>query len=138
MQRAMLMLYVVLASTTCTMRARRPDGPYRAAEELTDALSDEAVACTRAHAPSGSGLIAIAAEFTPEGTAPKLHDAGSTPGTEAVIACVRERASAKLRSPATTPAPFVRIRVPLPLVTKNVTYAFVQSLQSPQDRPAGP
>jgi hypothetical protein len=110
-------------------RARRPDGPYRAAEELTDALSDEAVACTREHGAKGTGEILVAAEFTAEGQPPTIHDAGSSPGNEAVIACVRERATAKLRSPASRPAPYARVKVPLPLVTANVKYAFVQQLQ---------
>jgi hypothetical protein len=129
---------VILLVTGCATRARRPDGPYRAAEEFTDALSDEVVGCTRDHAPAGPGLIAVAAEFTAPGTAPKVHDLGSTPGSEAVLACVRERATVKLRSPASTPAPFVRIRVPLPLDTKHVGYAFLPTLEQPTAATAAP
>ena len=112
----------------CTVRSRRPDGPYRQAEEFADALSDEAVACTREHPPDGKGSVVVAAEFTAEGQAPVIHDAGSMPGSEAVIACVRERAPEKLRSPKNRPAPFVRIKVPVPLVTSEVSYAFMQEL----------
>jgi hypothetical protein len=114
----------------CTVRSRRPDGPYRLAEEFADALSDEAVDCTREHAPKGAGEIVVAAELTPPESAPLIHDLGSMPGSDAVLACVRERAAAKLRCPPTAPAPFVRIRVPVPLVTSKVTYAFMQELPS--------
>lgn len=135
--RLSMVLLFVICSFGCT-RARRPDGPYRAAEEMTDALSDEAVDCTRDHGAHGAGLVAIAAEFTEEGQPPKIIDAGSSPGNEAVIACVRERASAKLKSPGARPAPYVRIRVPLPLDTKNVKYVFMQQLDAPQAEPAAP
>ncbi|HTU63119.1 MAG TPA: hypothetical protein VMF89_31885 [Polyangiales bacterium] len=128
-------LSLVLLIATCTIscaRARRPDGPYRAAEEMTDALSDEAVACTRDHGARGTGLVSVAAEFTAEGQPPNIVDAGSSPGNEAVIACVRERAVAKLKSPAARPAPYVRVRVPLPVDTKNVKYVFMQKLEEGQ------
>jgi hypothetical protein len=108
----------------CATRARRPDGPYRAAEEFVDALSDEAVACTREHAPEGTGHIAVANEFSGAGGVPVVSDAGSMPGSEAVIACIRARATEKLRCPERAPARFVRIRVPVPLVTANVKYVF--------------
>jgi hypothetical protein len=124
-------LSIVLLLATCAIscaRARRPDGPYRAAEEMTDALSDEAVDCTREHGAQGTGLVSVVAELTPEGQPPNITDAGSSPGNEAVIACIRERATAKLKSPAARPAPYVRIRVPLPLDTKNVKYVFMQQL----------
>jgi hypothetical protein len=119
---------VTLGATAlgCVTRARRPDGPYRAAEEFTDALSDEAVACTREHPPSGTGNISVAAEFTGAGNVPVVSDAGSMPGSEAVITCIRARATEKLRCPESAPARFVRVRVPVPLVTANVTYAFTQ------------
>jgi len=125
---AILVLFAV-GMFNCA-RARRPDGPYRAAEEMTDALSDEAVDCTREHAPQGAGLVSLAAEFTEEGQPPKIVDAGSSPGNEAVVACVREHATAKLKSPGARPAPFVRVRVPLPLDTKNVKYVFMQQLDA--------
>lgn len=114
----------------CTTRARRPDGPFRAAEEFTDALSDEAVACAREHAPAGSGRITVAAEFTGAGNVPVVSDAGSMPGSEAVIECVRARVTEKLRCPERAPARFVRVRVPVPLVTKDVTYAFTEEAPS--------
>jgi hypothetical protein len=110
------------------VRSRRPDGPYQQAEEFADALSDEAVGCMREHAPVGKGSVVVAAEFTGEGRAPVIHDVGSMPGSEAVLACVRERATEKLRSPKTSPAPFVRVEVPVPLVTSEVTYAFMKEL----------
>jgi len=110
------------------MRERRPDGPYREAEELADALSDEAVECTRRHAPEGKGAVVVAAELTAAGQAPVIHDAGSMPGSEALLECVRARAAEKLRSPKASPAPFVRVRVPVPLVTSEVTYGFMQEL----------
>lgn len=116
----------------CTVRSRRPDGPNREAQELADALSDEAVDCTRDHAPDGKGNVVIAAELTRAGEAPIIHDLGSTPGSGALIACIKQRASEKLRSPHSSPAPFVRIRVPLPLVTSEVTYAFVKELPPPE------
>ena len=118
----------VLFVLGCTVRERRPDGPYRQAEEFVDALSDEAVACTREHEPKVTGAIVVAAEFTGEGKAPVIHDAGSSPGTDAVVACVRQRATEKLRCPANTPAPFARVRLPLPLVTSEIKYAFVQGI----------
>jgi hypothetical protein len=40
----------------------------------------------------------LAAEFMAEGPTPNVLDAGSTPGNEAVIACVRDRANTKLKS----------------------------------------
>lgn len=112
----------------CTVRSRRPDGPYREAEEFVDALSDIAVDCTREHAPSGKGKVVVAADMSHAGEAPEIHDAGSTADTGAVIACVRERAAEKLKSPKTAPAPYAEVRVPLPLVTSKVKYAFVQEL----------
>jgi hypothetical protein len=118
----------------CTVRERRPDGPYREAQEFADALSDEAVACTREHAPDGKGQVVIAAELTRAGEAPIIQDVGSSPGSDAVVACTKQRAAEKLRVPRTAPAPFVRIRVPLPLVTSEVKYAFVQEL--PHSDPA--
>ena len=48
---------VSVSALACTIRERRPDGPYRQAEEFADALSDEAVDCTREHGPEGSGQI---------------------------------------------------------------------------------
>jgi hypothetical protein len=110
------------------MRARRPDGPYREAEEFVDALSDEAVECTKEHAPSGEGKIVVAADISQPGAAPAIQDAGSSPGTDAVIACVRERAAQKLKNPKKAPAPYAEVKLPLPLVTKKVTYAFVKEL----------
>jgi hypothetical protein len=95
---------------------------------MTDALSDEAVDCTQEHGAQGTGLVSIAAEFTAEGQPPNILDAGSSAGNEAVVACIRERATAKLKSPAARPAPYVRIRVPLPVDTKNVKYVFMQQL----------
>jgi hypothetical protein len=127
MQRnAAFILFVTLGAIVlaCTTRARRPDGPFRAAEEFADALSDDAVACTREHAPTGTGHIAVAAEFTGAGNVPVVNDAGSMPGSDAVIACIRTRATDKLRCPERAPARFVGVRVPVPLVTANVTYAF--------------
>lgn len=116
------------AAVACTVRDRRPDGPYRLAEEFVDALSDEAVDCAGEHAPSGAGQVVVAAEFTAHGMAPIIHDAGSMPGSEALLECVRQRARDKLRSPPNTPAPFAQVRLPMPLVTSEVTYAFVQQL----------
>jgi hypothetical protein len=113
----------------CAMRDRRPDGPYREAEELADALSDEAVACTREHTPAGTGSVVVAAELTNAGQAPVVHDEGSMPGSEALFACVRARVAEKLRSPKASPAPYVRIRVPVPLVTSKVSYAFMRELR---------
>jgi hypothetical protein len=127
MHRSAGLIVLVTLSVTllgCATRARRPDGPFRVAQELADALSDDAVACTREHAPSGTGNIVVAAELTGAGKVPLVTDAGSMPGSEAVIACVRARAIDKLRCPERAPARFVVIRVPVPLVTKNVTYAF--------------
>ena len=125
-------LVAVTLALGCTVRARRPDGPYRQAEEFVDALSDEAVACTREHAPKGPGQVVVAAEFTGADKPPIIHDIGSSPGSDPIIACIRTRAAEKLRCPASSPAPFARVRVPLPLVTSEVTYAFVQELpQSP-------
>jgi hypothetical protein len=120
------------AGLGCATRARRPDGPFRAAEEFADALSDEAVACTREHAPLGAGQIAIAAEFSAAGTVPVVNDAGSMPGSDAAIACIRARTAAKLRCPERAPGRFVKIRVPVPLVTANVTYAFTDQAAAPQ------
>jgi len=124
----------------CTVRSRRPDGPYRLAEEFADALSDETVDCTREHAPAGAGEIIVAAELTPPDQPPAIHDLGSMPGSEAVLACVRERAAEKLRCPPTAPAPFVKVRVPVPLVTAKVNYAFLRELPSAnaESTPAGP
>lgn len=96
---------------------------------MTDALSDHVVHCTREHATQSTGLVSVAAELTDEGKPPKIHDAGSSPGNEPVIACVRERATAELKSPKARPAPYVRVRVPLPVDTKNVKYVFMQQLE---------
>jgi hypothetical protein len=131
--------FVIVALVTAVLgceatRARRPDGPYREAEEFADSLSDEAVACTREHAPAGKGDVVVAAEFTGAGNVPTVHDAGSLPGSDAVIACVRANVTQKLRSPKTAPAQFVRIRVPVPLDTSGVTYAFMHELPPAGDR----
>lgn len=117
-----------ISALGCMVRDRRPDGPYREAEEFADALSDEAVDCTRDHAPAGTGQVVITAELTRPGDAPIIHDVGSSPGSDAVIACTKQQVAEKLRSPHGAPAPFVRIRVPLPLVTSEVKYAFVKEL----------
>jgi hypothetical protein len=119
---------VSLATLACTQRARRPDGPYREAQELTDALSDELVTCVRKHTPPGTGEVVIAAELTPVDQAPIVHDLGSAPGSDAVVACLQASARAKLHNPHATPAPYVRIRVPLPLVTAELTYTFLSEL----------
>jgi hypothetical protein len=126
---AIVMMAVVSVSALgCTVRERRPDGPYREAQELTDALSDATVACVRKHAPPGTGALIIAADLARAGEAPIIHDIGSSAGCAAVIACVTQRSNEKLHNPNSTPAPFVRIRVPLPLVTSEVTYAFMTEL----------
>lgn len=136
----MFRLALLSSMVGCTVRERRPDGPYRLAEEFADALSDEAVDCTREHSPAGAGDITVAAELTPPDQAPAIHDLNSMPGSEAVLACIRERAAQKLRSPPTAPAPFVRVRVPVPLVTAKVTYAFLPELpsSSPESSPPQP
>ena len=113
---------------SCAVRERRPDGPYREAEEFADALSDHVVECTSEHARGGPGQVVIAAEMSRPAAAPTIHDLGSSPGNEPVIACVEQRAAETLRSPKTTPAPFVRIRVPVPVVTSDVSYAFMPEL----------
>ena len=123
-----ILVIIALTCGGCTVRSRRPDGPYREAEEFVDALSDVAVECTREHAPSGDGRVVVAADVTHPGEAPVIHDAGSSAGTDAVITCVRTRASEKLRSPKTAPAPYAVVKLPLPLVTSKVTYAFAQEL----------
>jgi hypothetical protein len=115
----------------CAVRERRPDGPYQQAEEFADSFSDEVVTCARDHAPPGSGAVVVAAEFTGEKQAPLVHDAGSMPGSEPLIACVRTAATGKLRCPKTAPARFVRIQVPIPLVTSEVKYAFTDEQQQP-------
>jgi hypothetical protein len=115
----------------CAVRERRPDGPYRQAEEFADAFSDEAVACARDHAPHGRGEVVVVAEFRGAKQVPLVHDAGSMPGSELLIACVRKGATEKLRCPPTAPARFVRIRVPIPLVTSEVKYAFTDEQSRP-------
>lgn len=117
------------AWVACTVREHRPDSPYRSAEEFVDAFSDETVACTREHAPEGSGQVLIAAELRGEGKAPVIHDLGSSPGTDAILECVRQRAAEKLRCPAKAPAEYARLKVPLPLVTSEIKYAFVHDVQ---------
>ena len=124
-------LTLFTAASGCMVRERRPDGPYRAAEEFADALSDEAVDCAKEHTPAGNGDVVVAAEFTGEGQAPIVHDAGSMQGGDAFLLCVRQRASEKLKSPAKTPAKFVRVKVPVPVDTKGVTYAFMAELKPP-------
>ena len=115
----------------CAVRERRPDGPHREAEEFADAFSDEVVACARDHTPQGAGEVVVAAEFTGADKVPLVHDAGSMPGSEPLIACVRERATEKLRCPKAAPARFVRIQVPVPLVTSEVKYAFTDEQRRP-------
>ena len=115
--------------SSCTMRARRPEGPYREAQELVDALSDLAVACTRETARPDSGQVVVTATLTPPRAAPQIDGEGSSAGTEAIVACVQKRAEKSLRNPASSPAPRARVRVPLPLVTVGVSYAFVQDAQ---------
>lgn len=128
------MILVVSSSIVvlgCAVRERRPDGPYRQAQEFADAFSDEVVACARDHAPSGSGEVAVAAEFTGADKAPRVHDAGSMPGSEPLLACVERAAAEKLRCPASAPARFIRIRLPIPLVTSEVKYAFTDEQPEP-------
>lgn len=125
---AILAVSFVTSALGCTVRSRRPDGPYREAQEFVDAFSDEAVDCTRDHAPSGDGRVVVAADIAQPGAVPTIHDAGSSAGTEAVIACVQERVNAKLRSPKSAPAPFAEVRVPLPLDTSKVTFKFMREL----------
>jgi len=115
----------------CAVRERRPDGPYRQAEEFTDAFSDQVVACAQDHTPQGHGDVAVAAEFTGAGQVPNVHDAGSMPGSEALIACVRKTATESLRCPPTAPARFVRIRVSIPVVTSEVKYSFTDEQHRP-------
>jgi hypothetical protein len=115
----------------CAVRERRPDGPHRQAEEFADAFSDEVVGCARDHAPQGRGEVVVAAEFTGAEKVPIVHDAGSMPGSEQLITCVRERAAEKLRCPAAAPARFVCIRVPIPLETSDVKYAFTDEQRQP-------
>ncbi len=115
-----------LAAFGCTVRSRRPDGPFREAQELADALSDEAVDCTREHAPEGQGQVVFSSDISHPGAAPEVRDAGSSAGSEAILSCIQARAREKLRNPRTAPAPFVRIKLPLPLVTSEITYAFVK------------
>jgi hypothetical protein len=115
----------------CAVRERRPDGPNREAEEFADAFSDEVVACARDHAPSGSGEVLVAAEFTGAGQVPRVHDAGSMPGSEPLIACARKAATEKLRCPKAAPARYVRIRAPIPLVTSEVKYSFTDEQHRP-------
>lgn len=114
----------IAATSGCTVRDRRPDGPYREAEEFVDALSDIAVDCTREHAPEGDGRVVVAVDITHPEDRPIVQDAGSSEGTEKVLECVRGRASDKLRNPKTAPGPYAQVRVPLPLVTSKVSYAF--------------
>jgi hypothetical protein len=136
--RGMLAVLAVASSVTtlaCTMRSRRPDGPYREAEELADALSDEAVDCVREHPPEGKGQVILAADISHAGAPLEVQDAGSSAGSEAAIACVRQRASEKLHGPRTAPAPFVRIRLPVPLVTSEITYGFVKELPGSEPAP---
>jgi hypothetical protein len=133
--RIIVAVTLAVSALGCTVRARRPDGPHREALEFADALSDEAVACTREHAPEGKGQVVLAAELTRAGEAPIIHDVGSTPGSDAVIACTKQRATEKLRSPRDAPAPFVRLKLPLPLVTSEVTYAFVEELPHAEPAP---
>jgi hypothetical protein len=115
----------------CAVRERRPDGPHRQAEEFADAFSDEVVACARDHTPPGSGEVAVAAEFAGAEQVPTVHDAGSMPGSEPLIACVRKAVTEKLRCPPTAPARFVRIQAPIPLVTSEVKYAFTDEQPRP-------
>jgi hypothetical protein len=123
---ALIITLSLATLSACTMRARRPEGPYREAQELVDALSDLAVACTRETARPDSGQVVVTAMLTPAREAPQIDGEGSSPGTEAILACVRKRAEKSLKNPATSPAPRARVRVPLPLVTVGVSYAFVQ------------
>jgi hypothetical protein len=117
-----------VSTFACTVRERRPDGPYRQAEEFVDALSDIAVECAGEHAPDGTGAVVVFAELTGKDEAPVLHDRGSMPGSEPLIACVRKRAGETLRCPPTAPGRFARVRLPIPLVTSQVTYAFTDEL----------
>lgn len=126
---AIVIMVVVGASALgCAGRERRPDGPYREAQELADALSDELVACVREHKLPATGQVVIAAALTPAGAPPSIHDAGSSSGSDAVVACVQQRSTQKLHNPSASPGPFVRIRAPLPLVTSEVSYGFVNEL----------
>ncbi len=122
----------------CTVRARRPAGPYQLAEEFADAFSDQVVACTRKHPPEGSGYVTVAAECATAENAPTIHDMGSLATSDAAVACIRERATEKLRCPPKAPAPFVRIRAPVPLDTSKVTYAFMHELPSATPEPTSP
>lgn len=124
--RPTLLVMTALSLSSCTVRARRPDGPYREAQELVDALSDLAVACTRENARPDSGQVIVTATLTPAQKAPAIDSEGSSAGSDAVIACVRKRAQEKLRNPEAVPAPRARVRVPLPLITTGVSYTFVK------------
>lgn len=131
MQRLKVLLTTAcLLAASCAWRERRPEGPYREAQEFVDALSDLAVQCAQEHAPQGTGAVVVAAEFTGAGKLPVILDGGSMPGSEALIACVAKRASESLRCPRTAPARFATVRLPVPLVTSQVTYAFADALGS--------
>ncbi|HKU38933.1 MAG TPA: hypothetical protein VJR89_12320 [Polyangiales bacterium] len=123
----MALALFALTSTACTVREHRPEGPYRQAEEFVDALSDQLVACLRERAPQLRGEVVIAAELRGADKAPVIHDAGSTPGTESVLECVREHA-AELSCPAIAPAQYARVSAPVPLNTSGVKYVFVHDL----------
>jgi hypothetical protein len=127
--RQTLVVMITLSTSSslgCTLRARRPEGPYREAQELVDAVSDLAVECTRQNARPDSGQVIVTATLAPPHEAPAIQGEGSSPGTEAIIACVRKRAQEKLHNPTSVPAPMARVRVPLPLNTAGVTYGFVK------------
>lgn len=127
----MLVLCGSLGLLGCAVRARRPDGPHREALEFVDAFSDIVVDCAGEHAPSGSsGAVVVAAEMSPIGEPPVIHDLGSSAGSEAVLACVREQSVAKLRNPSDAPAPYAQVRAPLPLVTSQVSFVFLTELAS--------
>lgn len=117
-----------VVALSCAVRERRPDGPYRQAQEFVDALSDLAVQCAGEHAPHGSGAAVVAAEFTGANQPPIILDGGGLPGSEPLIACVRKHARETLRCPARVPARFARVRLPVPLVIAQVTYSFTDEL----------
>ena len=132
-------LCTLAAACVCLVgcaRARRPDGPFREAQEFADAFSDQVVGCTREHTPPGTGQVVVAAEFTAAGEPPLIHDIGSLAGSDPVLECLRKHAAEKLHCPAKAPAKYVRIRAPVPLVTSEVSYAFLPELPRPNpDQP---
>jgi hypothetical protein len=84
--------------------------------------------CLASNKPVSNGRVVVAAQFTKPGVAPRVFEAGSTPGNERAVACAVQAGEAQLKTPSSPPSLFAQIFVPVPGGPKDVRMAFPESI----------